>query len=54
VFWIYLPILVAAPQSVEALNYFFDTLLFCGAILLLANALQAEAAVAPAYAGQHA
>ncbi|HET7213953.1 MAG TPA: hypothetical protein VFL79_10215 [Terriglobia bacterium] len=54
VLWIYLPILVAAPKSVEALNYFFDTLLFCGAILLLANAMQAEAAVAPAYASQHA
>ncbi|HKU26245.1 MAG TPA: hypothetical protein VJQ54_12300, partial [Candidatus Sulfotelmatobacter sp.] len=26
VLWIYLPILVAAPKSVEALNYFFDTL----------------------------
>ena len=46
VLWIYLPILLAAPRSVEALNYFFDTLLFGGAILLLANALEKETAVA--------
>ena len=45
VLWIYLPILVAAPKSVEALNYFFDTLLFCGAILLLANAMEKEPAL---------
>lgn len=54
VLWVYLPILVAAPKSVEALNYFFDTLLFCGALLLLANALEKEAAVAPSYAEQAA
>jgi hypothetical protein len=29
--------LPAAPTDVVALNLFFDTLLFCGAILLLAN-----------------
>lgn len=52
--WVYLPILVAAPKSVEALNYFFDTLLFCGALLLLANSLEKEAAVAPSYAEQTA
>jgi uncharacterized membrane protein len=39
VLWIYLPMLVAAPTDVVALNYFFDTLLFSGAILLLANAI---------------
>jgi uncharacterized membrane protein len=39
VLWIYLPMLLAAPKDVVALNYFFDTLLFCGAILLLANAM---------------
>jgi uncharacterized membrane protein len=39
VLWIYLPMLLAAPADVVALNYFFDTLLFCGAILLLANAM---------------
>jgi len=38
VLWIYLPMLLAAPKDVVALNFFFDTLLFCGAILLLANA----------------
>jgi len=43
--WIYLPMLLAAPKDVVALNYFFDTLLFCGAILLLANAMNKETAV---------
>ena len=38
VLWIYLPMLLAAPKDVVALNFFFDTLLFCGTILLLANA----------------
>ena len=47
VVWIYLPMLLAAPKSVEALNYFFDTLLFCGAVLLLANAMDKETAVEP-------
>ncbi len=42
--WIYLPMLLAAPTDVVALNYFFDTLLFCGAILLLANASEKERA----------
>ena len=40
VLWIYLPMLLAAPADVVALNYFFDTLLFCGTILLLANAIE--------------
>ena len=40
VLWIYLPMLLAAPTDVVALNFFFDTLLFCGAILLLANAME--------------
>ena len=43
VLWIYLPMLAAAPRDVVALNYFFDTLLFCGAILLLANSQPAGA-----------
>jgi uncharacterized membrane protein len=38
--WIYLPMLVAAPPDIVALNFFFDTLLFCGTILLLANSLK--------------
>ena len=37
ILWVYLPILVATPKDLVALNYFFDTMLFCGAILLLAN-----------------
>ena len=45
VLWIYLPMLIAAPRDVVALNYFFDTLLFTGAILLLANAMDNETAV---------
>src|SRR6267143_1934207 len=46
VLWIYLPMLLRAPTDVVALNYFFDTLLFCGAILLLANATDKETPVA--------
>ena len=46
VLWIYLPMLLRAPTDVVALNYFFDTLLFCGAILLLANAMDKETAAA--------
>jgi uncharacterized membrane protein len=42
VIWIYLPMLLAAPKDLVALNFFFDTLLFSGAILLLANALDKE------------
>jgi len=38
--------LVAAPTDIVALNYFFDTMLFCGTILLLANAIKKETAVA--------
>ena len=38
--WVYLPMLIAAPTDVVALNFFFDTLLFCGVILLLANAMK--------------
>jgi len=44
VLWIYLPMLVAALKDVVALNFFFDTLLFSGAILLLANAMEKETA----------
>jgi len=46
VLWIYLPILLPAPTDVVALNFFFDTLLFCGAILMLANSIDKEPAVA--------
>jgi hypothetical protein len=37
---------LAAPTDVVALNFFFDTLLFCGATLLLANSIDKEPAVA--------
>jgi uncharacterized membrane protein len=37
VLWVYLPMLIAAPTDIVALNFFFDTMLFSGAILLLAN-----------------
>ena len=36
--------LLVAPTDVVALNFFFDTLLFCGAILLLANSIDKEPA----------
>ena len=45
VFWIYLPMLLAAPRDLVALNFFFDTLMFCGAVLLLADAMPTKAAV---------
>lgn len=45
VLWIYLPMLLAAPTDVVALNFFFDTLLFCGTILLLANGMEEERVV---------
>ena len=44
ILWIYLPMLLAAPADVVALNYFFDTLLFCGTILLLANSITGRSA----------
>jgi uncharacterized membrane protein len=44
VLWVYLPMLVLAPTELLALNFFFDTLFFCGAILLLANAMDREPA----------
>jgi hypothetical protein len=43
VIWIYLPMLLAAPTDLVALNFFFNTLLFCGAILLLSNSIDQEA-----------
>ena len=47
VLWIYLPMLIAAPTDLVALNFFFDTMLFCGAILLLANAMDKEGVLNP-------
>lgn len=46
VLWIYLPMVLATPKDTVALNFFFDTLLFCGAILLLANSIERKPAVA--------
>lgn len=43
VVWVYLPIVLHAPTDLVALNYFFDTLFFCGAVLLLANAMPNQA-----------
>jgi uncharacterized membrane protein YphA (DoxX/SURF4 family) len=45
VLWIYLPMLLAAPRDLVALNFFFDTLLFCGTILLLGNAMEKRASI---------
>jgi uncharacterized membrane protein len=39
VFFVYLPILVASPTDIVAVNYVADTLLYSGAVLVLANAL---------------
>lgn len=52
VLWVYLPMLLARPKNLGALNYFFDTLLFCGTILLLANAMDKEPVVVRACARQ--
>jgi hypothetical protein len=37
---VYLPMLIAAPTSVVAMNYFADTLMFGGAVLILADSLR--------------
>ena len=44
VLFVYLPILVASPVDLVSLNYFFDTLLFSGAALVLADALRERTA----------
>jgi uncharacterized membrane protein len=44
VLFVYLPLLVASPADLESLNYFFDTLLFSGAVLVLADALKEQTA----------
>jgi uncharacterized membrane protein len=41
---VYVPIAVMQRASFEGLNYFADTLMFCGTILLLAGAMPGEAA----------
>src|SRR5712691_7310808 len=44
VLFVYLPILVASPTDIVSLNYFADTLLFSGAVLVLADALRERTA----------
>ena len=36
---VYVPIGVAELDSLEGLNYLFDTLMYCGTVLLLAGAM---------------
>jgi hypothetical protein len=38
VLFVYLPLLIKRPSDIVSLNYFFDTLAFGGAILLLGGA----------------
>jgi uncharacterized membrane protein len=40
----YLPMLIASPKDIVSVNYFFDTLMFSGAILLLADASRQRSA----------
>jgi hypothetical protein len=40
---VYVPIAWAERASLEGLNYFFDTLMFGGTVLLLAGAMPREA-----------
>jgi len=38
VWFVYWPLLVASPADIVSVSYFVDTLMFSGAILLLAGA----------------
>ena len=40
---VYVPIAIVEHSNLEGLNYFFDTLMFGGTVLLLAGALPREA-----------
>lgn len=40
---VYIPIAVMKHTDLEGLNYFFDTLMFCGTVLLVAGAMPREA-----------
>ena len=42
---VYFPMLVRTPTDIVALNYFFDTMLFGGTVLLLANAVDKKASL---------
>lgn len=46
--FIYLPMLITSPADIVAINYFFDTLTFAGAVLLLAGAMRSETTAAGA------
>lgn len=39
---VYVPIAIVEHTTLEGLNYFFDTLMFCGAVLLVAGAMPRE------------
>jgi hypothetical protein len=43
VFVVYVPIGVVERTSLEGINYAADTLMYCGAVLLLAGAMPREA-----------
>ena len=40
---VYLPMAIVERTSIDGLNYFGDTLMFCGAVLLLAGAMPRKA-----------
>jgi uncharacterized membrane protein YphA (DoxX/SURF4 family)/uncharacterized membrane protein len=44
--FVYVPIAIVKRAELEGLNYLADTLMFCGAVLLLASAMPREVAVA--------
>ena len=45
---VYLPMLVAKPFDIEAIDYFFDTLLYSGSVLAVAGIQSQEPATRPA------
>jgi uncharacterized membrane protein len=45
---VYLPILIAKPLDIQAIDYFFDTLLFNGSVLAVAGIQSQTAATRPA------
>ena len=51
---LYLPMLIAKPLDIEAIDYFFDTLLFCGSVLAVAGLQERRAAEGPSFAATRA
>jgi uncharacterized membrane protein len=45
VLFVYLPMLIASPTDIVSVNYFFDTLAFSGAVLVLGDASNERTAV---------